>query len=99
MCRYEDIMCKCWEKKPKERPTFAELVPDLQKVLDKQCPDKSLIPKSQAMEGQHHEVQVNPSPVKQPVNISYILSIEEKLKADRPQPHYHLIRFSHERAH
>ena len=70
MCRYEDIIRKCWEKKPKERPTFAELVPDLQRALDKQCPDKSLIPKSQAMEGQHHDVQQRESSKKKHVNIS-----------------------------
>ncbi len=51
-------MHKCWEKKSKDRPTFAELVSKLQTALDKQCPDKSLIPKLQVIEVEekHHVV-------------------------------------------
>ncbi len=50
-------MNKCWEKKSKDRPTFAELVSKLQTALDKQCPDKSLMPKSQGTEvGEKHQV-------------------------------------------
>ena len=43
----------CWERKSKDRPTFAALVPALQTALDKQCPDRSLIPKPHGMEEQN----------------------------------------------
>ena len=32
-CRF-DILCKCWELKPEDRPTFSEMVDMLQEYWD-----------------------------------------------------------------
>ena len=34
MCqRYQKIILKCWERNPNERPTFAEVVTEIDKLL------------------------------------------------------------------
>ncbi len=50
-------MDKCWEKKGNDRPRFAELVPLLQTAVNRLCPDRSLIPQSQA-EGDQQQINM-----------------------------------------